>query len=911
MGCAHTRHDSDSTLLLVSSPAGSRDSSPKCEARGPAFSPRDLEARAQVEQGSEQIPNTEGSEQRPNTENCVRWTSLELTPRELDHPAKCWNLRHRCRNVTLDKQMNGWRTTLALLLLGAPCLFWLIWMQQQEHAQVSQLDKPAKEKEAARTPPHTPVNRTKAAQKPSHTPAKRIKAARSSDHEEPEPQRKNNEAPLYSAESTVEQDGALIKAGGDIWLYSVGSSNILWMTWMDQLHLYLKRLGYKLPIVPAKTSPRFYPKSVPACDDTKNFEYLKTARFGRIGWSSWDFAYEGWDECKNGWRQIRNYSVKCQHGPGCHYSKLPLKISWIAKDASKSNITLLATWYNDYEQAWSNYKCFGGQELSHHQVSDISISALQNTVRQIHAENPNVWVVIMGKYSQLFKHRNAPWLIDVNARVKHELEKEPRTIFVDYRIPSDDVAEMYQTAHRGHPNCRGSKIMAHGVLEEMFKAKILQKSIKTQDEGENRMNPRCSSLSSAACHTSALCWVDLQGKCQVYSAGTKQFHTVCLGSVCASSKDLEYDGANDVIDPDAGRVDASPTASSDKHLFSDEETLSQGGAPLNPGDNVWIYSVGSSNVVWMTWLDQLHLYLQRLGFRLPIVAAKTSPRYYATSVPMCDDTKHFEFLKTARFGRIGWSSWDFAYEGWDDCKDGVRQVLNYTIKCQHGPGCHYSKLPLRVSWIAKDASKSNITLLATWFNDYEQHWSNFKCFGGKKLSHFEISQVTIINLKRTVRAIHALNPNVWVLVMAKYSELYHHVNAPWMREVNTIVKNSIEQEPRTLFVDFEIPDETVAEMFQTAHKGHPNCRGSKIMAQAAMQKLYDARVIGKTINIQAPTQERQANRNCQTLNVSACHTSALCWVDLNSKQCMPYSAGTNWSHTVCEGSVCANSMELR
>jgi len=333
----------------------------------------------------------------------------------------------------------------------------------------------------------------------------------------------------------IEQDGAGIQSGGTLRIYALGSSSLVWMTWLDQLHLYLKRLGYELPPLSAETSVRYYPKSVPRCDDTKYFAYLKTARFSKIGWSSWDFSFEGWDGCIDGYRNVSGYRLKCEHGPGCHYGKEPLRVSSIARDAGKSNVTLLATWFNDYEQYWSKYACFGGTELKHTDVLQISVTNLVALVRAIHRENPNVWVLVLAKYPQTYRHLTEPWMRGVNAGVRAAVEREPRTYFVDYYMPSDSEATLYQTAHAGHPNCRGSKLMAHAVLRRLFGAKVLAKSYRFLPATvENVVNKDCAALGHDACHTSVMCWVDpADSKCKDYSSGSQKAKTVCAGSICS------------------------------------------------------------------------------------------------------------------------------------------------------------------------------------------------------------------------------------------------------------------------------------------------------------------------------------------------------------------------------------------
>lgn len=343
------------------------------------------------------------------------------------------------------------------------------------------------------------------------------------------------EAPLLLADEYVEQAEAEIPVGGNISVYALGSSSLLWMTWLDQLHLMLRRLGYSLPMVPPLAQGgQLYPTEVIGCDDTRYFEHLQTTRYGRIGWSSWDFSHEGWAGCQNGFRMIEGHKIKCQHGAGCAFSHEPVYASNIAEDAARSNITLIATWFNDDQQWSSHYKCFNGQKHSQHQLGTVTINCLLKTVRSIHAKNPHTWVVIMGKYPQTFHHITYKYLSLLNSRIRSQVEKEPRTLFVDYYMPNQDEGNFFQTAHSGHPNCRGSRIMAHAVLKRLYEERIISRGLRIISLDKKRLlNGNCSSMNAGECHSSGLCWVDpMDGKCKTYGPGSKQLHTVCKGTIC-------------------------------------------------------------------------------------------------------------------------------------------------------------------------------------------------------------------------------------------------------------------------------------------------------------------------------------------------------------------------------------------
>jgi len=335
------------------------------------------------------------------------------------------------------------------------------------------------------------------------------------------------EAPLFAPPEYVQQPGASIAAEGDVRLYVVGSSNVLWMTWIDQFHLYLKRLGYKVPTVPTKTKAQVYASSLQRCDDSLYFEHLRTSRFGMIGWHSWDFAYDDWSDCDYGYRDIAGHKVKCEHGPGCNFGKFITKASDIAEDASRSDIVLVTTWYNDDQSDVQT--CLKGR-LNRMAMAKISIASLLRTARSIHATSPSTWVVVMGKYGNF--HAKYDFMsYRINAVVKKAVEREPRTLFVDYRRPASGgwrPFEMYQRdgAHKFHLNCRGSNLMAQAILERLFAAKVLSRSIRLVSPAVNMNERNCKFLDGdAACRTSGFCWVDPSDKrCKEYGPGSKDVY---------------------------------------------------------------------------------------------------------------------------------------------------------------------------------------------------------------------------------------------------------------------------------------------------------------------------------------------------------------------------------------------------
>jgi len=363
---------------------------------------------------------------------------------------------------------------------------------------------------------------------------------------------------------------------------------------------------------------------------------------------------------------------------------------------------------------------------------------------------------------------------------------------------------------------------------------------------------------------------------------------------CVVLQEDEANKASHSGDQVCEKVVLREVASSEAPLFKADEFVEQVEGQIKVGQSIGLYAVGSSSLVWMTWVDQLHMALLRLGYNVPRVPAKWKVEYTPRRVPICDDTKYFQHLKTSRFGRIGWSSWDFALEGWEGCgADGFRMIKDLKVKCQHGAGCAFSKHPMNVSDLSRDASLSNITMLATWFND-DQHWStHFKCFDGEKKDWHDMLPISIHCLLRQVKSIHAQNPHTWIVIMGKYPETYQHKTFKFLLEYNAKVKEAVEREPKTLFVDFYMPNDHEGVFYQSpAHGGHPNCRGSKIMVHAVIDRLYRARLLARGLALLPPTRENILDAGCEKLSVPACHTSGFCWLDPVLHRCAAYRAGT-------------------
>merc|ERR1740138_1222131 len=94
-------------------------------------------------------------------------------------------------------------------------------------------------------------------------------------------------------------------------------------------------------------------------------------------------------------------------------------------------------------------------------------------------------------------------------------------------MPLTSNASIYQggKAHYGHPNCRGSKLMAHAVVDRLYRAKAISRSLRLLELKPNVGNQNCYVLDQLACHTSAFCRQDPDlDLCVPYSAGSETFH---------------------------------------------------------------------------------------------------------------------------------------------------------------------------------------------------------------------------------------------------------------------------------------------------------------------------------------------------------------------------------------------------
>eukprot|EP00933_Yihiella_yeosuensis_P044590 TRINITY_DN39856_c0_g1_i1.p1 TRINITY_DN39856_c0_g1~~TRINITY_DN39856_c0_g1_i1.p1 ORF type:complete len:570 (+),score=78.75 TRINITY_DN39856_c0_g1_i1:74-1783(+) len=327
-----------------------------------------------------------------------------------------------------------------------------------------------------------------------------------------------------------EQEGALIQIGGEVRVLAVGSSNTPWQTWPEQMNLMLKRMGYQTPAIPA-TSPDVFmhPSDAPICDDADELSVIESPRIGKIGWSSWGYAFENKDDCDaTGFRKILSHNVSCTNAWACNPNwccgRGPspfIKPSAIAEDARHSQVVVLSNWINDSKQRHAKNVCFGGEAVSQTGSTAITLFNLKRIIDAIHYRNSQVVVVVLALYPDSYGEtvitRTLPQVAEINEAVRKGLAGIPNTIFADYTFPSGQA--VFQTMHRGHANCRGDKVLATAVMEALYREKILARGLALAAPETCLSRSDCESMDTDCCHRSALCKVNQAGQCVAYSVG--------------------------------------------------------------------------------------------------------------------------------------------------------------------------------------------------------------------------------------------------------------------------------------------------------------------------------------------------------------------------------------------------------
>jgi len=312
----------------------------------------------------------------------------------------------------------------------------------------------------------------------------------------------------------------------------VGGSNMAWQTWPDQLHMYLRELGYVLPAVQySQPNINFATDRALTCDDESDFSALQTPRVAHAGWASWDFAYDSDDDCSaapNSFRTIAGHTVSCVTGWACNpespSATEKVRPATVAQDARSANVVLLSNWVNDFKQQWSDYTCFNGEALDPMSIADITVDSLRRIIHEVHEVNPTALVLVMAMYPDatgaFVKADTLSQIEAINAKVARGVSG-PGTAFVDFDVPQG--VEMFQTAHPGHLNCRGDRLMAHSVLKALYERRVIANSLAPLPAGEVatcQVESNCAGITDqACCQAAASCRVARSGKCVPYGPG--------------------------------------------------------------------------------------------------------------------------------------------------------------------------------------------------------------------------------------------------------------------------------------------------------------------------------------------------------------------------------------------------------
>jgi len=195
-------------------------------------------------------------------------------------------------------------------------------------------------------------------------------------------------------------------------------------------------------------------------------------------------------------------------------------------------VVILSHWFNDHKGSTTEppFKCFDGERIEKEDTARIAIPHIVKLMQAIRSVTNTTWIAVMREYpmTQDFQvwGESVGWVDRLNSEVEAAVMRQPRAIFVDYPMPSG--VEMYQRANYGHPNCRGSRRMAHGAVQALFRAKVTARALELATVPEAVLTgSNCSRLlgGTAACHSSAVCWTDpLDGMCKEYGVGSEDWY---------------------------------------------------------------------------------------------------------------------------------------------------------------------------------------------------------------------------------------------------------------------------------------------------------------------------------------------------------------------------------------------------
>jgi hypothetical protein len=283
-----------------------------------------------------------------------------------------------------------------------------------------------------------------------------------------------------------------------------------------------------------------------------------------------------------------------------------------------------------------------------------------------------------------------------------------------------------------------------------------------------------------------------------------------------------------------------------------------------------LLAVGTSNILWSTWVDQLAKELTTLGYSLDVGDGASTSEVSAR----CDDEL---VIPTLRVGRPGWYSWGFAF---DDCQD-VVSLAGIAVRCGDGWRCSRDEPATRIgpSRIAQLAKGADVLLLSMWQNDV---WSRNACYNSSL--HYEVLSVQAI--EKLILEVSRENPRLLFLVMARYPYANRQRVSVSSQRENAYVRIGLLHLPRVYFVDYDFPPDE--DFYFEDISGHPNCRGGRLMALAALKTLSEAGVVPLAVPPGAPDAPLYIKSKCSRLPLSLCRWSPMCFVD---GDCRPYSQG--------------------
>merc|ERR1712232_904173 len=158
---------------------------------------------------------------------------------------------------------------------------------------------------------------------------------------------------------------------------------------------------------------------------------------------------------------------------------------------------------------------------------------------------------------------------------------------------------------------------------------------------------------------------------------------------------------------------------------------------------------------------------------------------------------------------------------------------------------------------------------------------------GKSLDYDHVFEVSTFMLRRLVDMIHARSPDVIIVVLGKWSTY------PVYKEVNKKVREAVEKWPRTYYAEpVQVPNFKYFFQHEGMYGGHLDCRGCKLTAHQIIRRLWDAKVLSRSIVFTRSFHEDMYERDCSKLQGAACHTAGFCWLNpVSNGTCKPFGPG--------------------